>query len=349
MRVALLTCLLPTLAIAGPRLNEIQALGSHNSYHLAPPKELLDTLKAFNKDANEWNYSHPALSAQLDLGVRQFELDIFSDEKGGLFANPLGLKLAGLKGTKLPPHDPDGLLKKPGIKVLHVQDVDCWSNSPLLTGGLTEMLAWSDKHPRHLPVMILMECKDQPEPPLPTKPETFTRDRLLALEKEILSVIPANRILRPDDVRGNSPTLREAVVQKGWPDVDTLRGKFLFCLDNTDAIRSRYLEGNPSLEGRVMFVSAPKPEDPCAAWFKCNDPVREFDDIQRLVKAGFLVRTRSNVNKPDDKMRDKAFASGAQWVSSDYFTAGPDRVAFPDDRTVRGNPLSDKKDARVDP
>jgi len=346
--VALLSCLFPTLAMAGPRLNEIQAIGSHNSYHLAPPAALLSTLKTFNKDAGQWNYSHPPLAAQLDLGVRQFELDVFSDEKGGLFANPLGLKLAGLRGTKLPPHDPDGLLKKPGVKVLHVPDVDCWSNTPLLTGGLTEMLAWSDQHPRHLPVMILIECKDQPEPPLPTKPELFTRERLLALEKEILSVIPASRVLRPDDVRGNSPTLREAVVQKGWPDVDTLRGKFVFCLDNTDAIRSRYLEGNPSLEGRLIFANAPKTDDPSAAWFKCNDPVRQFEDIQRLVKAGFLVRTRANVNKPDEKMRDKAFASGAQWVSTDYF-AGPERVAFPDDRTVRANPLRSKGGADPEP
>jgi hypothetical protein len=346
MRVVLFSCLLPALAMAGPRLNEIQAIGSHNSYHLAPPEELLDTLKTFNKDADSWSYSHPPLAAQLDAGVRQFELDIFSDEKGGLFAKPLGLKLAGLKGTKLPPHDPDGLLKKPGTKVLHVPDVDCWSNTPLLMGGLAEMLAWSDKHPRHLPVMILLECKDQPQPPLPTKPETFTRERLLALEKEILSVIPASRVLRPDDIRGNSPTLREAVIEKGWPDVDTLRGKFLFCLDNTDAIRSRYLESNPALEGRLIFVSAPDAGHAAAAWFKCNDPAREFTAIQSLVKSGFLVRTRANVNKPDNKMRDKAITSGAQWVSTDYF-AGPDRISFPGDRTVRANPLAAK--AAIDP
>ncbi|MCW1925647.1 phosphatidylinositol-specific phospholipase C1-like protein [Luteolibacter arcticus] len=348
MRFSLLACLLPTLAMAGPRLNEIQALGSHNSYHLAPPEALLGTLKAFNKNANAWNYSHPPLSAQLDAGLRQFELDIFSDEKGGLFAEPLGLKLAGLRDTKLPPHDPTGLLKKPGTKVLHVPDVDCWSNTPLLTGGLAEMLAWSDQHPRHLSVMILIECKDQPQPPLPTKPETFTRERLLALEKEILSVIPAGRLLRPDDVRGSSPTLREAVLKNGWPDVDTLRGKFLFCLDNTDAIRSRYLEGNPSLEGRLMFASAPDKTHPAAAWFKCNDPIRQFDEIQGLVKDGFLVRTRANVNKPSATMRDKAFASGAQWVSTDYF-AGPDKIAFPEDRTVRGNPVLGKAEAKIDP
>ena len=56
------------------------------------------------------------------------------------------------------------------------------------------------------------------------------------------------------------------------------------------------------------------------------------------MKAGFLVRTRANVNKPDAAMRDKAFASGAQWVSTDYF-AGPDRISFPGDRTVRANPV----------
>ncbi len=343
MRVALLSCLLAAwaVALAGPRLNEIQSLGSHNSYHLAPPAALLGTLKTFNKDAEAWNYSHPPLVAQLDAGVRQFELDIFSDEKGGLFAQPLGLKLAGLRGTKLPPHDPAGLLKKPGTKVLHVPDVDCWSNTPLLTGGLAELLAWSDQHPHHLPVMILLECKDQPQPPLPTKPETYTRERLLALEKEILSVIPASRVLRPDDVRGDTPTLREAVLQNGWPYVDALRGKFLFCLDNTDAIRSRYLEGNPSLEGRLMFASAPDETHPAAAWFKRNDPVRGFDEIQRLVKTGFLVRTRADEGKPDAAMRDKALASGAQWISTDHF-AGPGRVAFPGNRTVRGNPLHAK-------
>ncbi|MCW1884720.1 phosphatidylinositol-specific phospholipase C1-like protein [Luteolibacter flavescens] len=348
MRLSLLACLLPTLAMASPRLNEIQALGSHNSYHLAPPPALLGTLKTFNKNAEAWNYSHPPLAKQLDLGIRQFELDIFLDEKGGLFADPLGLKLAKLRNTKLPPHDPDGLWKKPGTKVLHVPDVDCWSNTPLLTGGLAEMLAWSDKHPRHLPVMILLECKDQPQPPLPTKPETFTRERLLGLEKEILSVIPASRILRPDDVRGTSATLREAVMKSGWPEVDSLRGKFIFCLDNTDVIRKRYLEENPSLEGRLIFASAPEEDHPAAGWFKCNDPVREFDKIQRLVKAGFLVRTRANVNKPSDKMRDKAFASGAQWVSTDYFT-GADKISFERNRLVRGNPVLEKDGEKLEP
>ena len=200
------------------------------------------------------------------------------------------------------------------------------------------MLAWSDRHPHHLPLMILLECKDGANPPLPTKPEPFTRERLLEMEQEILSVIPATRILRPDDVRGKEATLRDAVMKQGWPALDSLRGKFLFCLDNTDAIRDRYLEENPSLEKRLLFASAPDETYPAAGWFKRNDPVRGFDGIRRLVDAGFLVRTRADTGKPDPAMKAKAFESGAQWVSTDLFAAAEDRVAFEDAKTFRTNP-----------
>ncbi len=85
----------------------------------------------------------------------------------------------------------------------------------------------------------------------------------------------------------------------GWPTIKIARGKFMFALDNTDGIRTRYLEGNTSLENRVLFVSAQGSHHPAAAWFKCNDPVGQFDEIQRLVRAGFLVRTRADQTKPD--------------------------------------------------
>lgn len=349
MRPVFFLLLLALLSLATAdelRLNQLQAIGSHNSYHVAPPAALLGTLKKFNKDAEAWNYTHPALDAQLDAGLRQFELDVFSDSKGGLFSNPLGLKLGALGGSKLPAFDPDGHLKKPGFKVLHVPDLDCWSHAPTLKGALSTMLAWSDRHPRHLPLMILLECKDGANPPLPTKPEPFTRDRLLEMEAEILSVIPATRILRPDDVRGKEATLRDAVTKQGWPALDSLRGKFLFCLDNTDAIRARYLEGNPSLEQRLIFASAPDDKHPAAAWFKCNDPVREFDRIREFVKAGFVVRTRADTGKPNPVMKAKAFESGAQWVSTDLF-AGPERVAFDDLKTFRANPLNTENSASI--
>lgn len=63
------------------KLNQIQAIGSHNSYHMAPPEALMKTVVKINKDAAAWNYTHPPLAQQLEIGVRQFELDIFVDSK----------------------------------------------------------------------------------------------------------------------------------------------------------------------------------------------------------------------------------------------------------------------------
>jgi hypothetical protein len=346
---ALLIALLASASAEELRLDQIQAIGSHNSYHVAPPPALLEKIRGLNSGWSEaWNYTHPPLARQLEMGVRQFELDIFVDTKGGLFAEPLGLKLARLSGTKLD-FNTGGELSKPGIKVLHIPDMDCWTNAPTLKLALEEVRAWSDKNPRHLPVMILLECKDQPQPPLPTKPEPFSRERLLELEQEILSIIPQDHLLRPDDIRGDEKTLREAVLKKGWPAIDSLRGKFLFCLDNTDEIRTRYLEGNPASEGRLIFVSASTEDHPSAAWFKCNDPLGEQARIRKLVKQGFLVRTRSDTGKPDGKMRAAAFESGAQWISTDHFTPGTkDRVDF-GGSTVRPNPVTGKSGHHVEP
>lgn len=336
------------------RLNEIQVIGSHNSYHQSPPPAVLAVIGNFRKDAVEaWNYTHPPLGQQLtDAGLRQFELDVYADPKGGLFADPLGPKLARLSGSNPPSFDPSGELKKPGFKILHVPDLDCWSNHPTLDSALAEFRAWSDANPRHLPVMILLECKDAAHPPLPTQPVPFTRERLLELEAAILAMLPREKLICPDDIRKDSPTLREAVTGRGWPALDDCRGKFLFTLDNADAIRDRYLEGNPSLEGRILFVSAPDETHPAAAWFKCNDPVREFETIQSRVKRGFLVRTRADDDRPDARTRERALESGAQWISTDLFSdklPAASRVAFPDGEKVRANPVNGAQDRPIPP
>lgn len=50
-------------------MNQIQVLGSHNSYHQAAvPVAWIAPIVA---------YSHPPVKTQLDLGVRQLEFDVF--------------------------------------------------------------------------------------------------------------------------------------------------------------------------------------------------------------------------------------------------------------------------------
>ena len=171
------------------------------------------------------------------------------------------------------------------------------------------------------------------------------------MEKEILSVFPRESILTPDDVRGGAATLPEALHHSGWPMLDAVRGRVMFGLDNAGAVRDRYLDGHPALERRLIFVSVP-PSNPAAAWMKRNDPIKEFAEIQGLVRSGFLVRTRADSDTQeartnDPRKRDQALASGAQFVSTDY--PEPDLrfssycVRLPGGAVARINPVIGRK------
>src|SRR5580704_13828498 len=71
------------------RINQIQVIGSHNSYHAGFAPSERKYLEAKNpKGLRGLDYHHAPLADQLSAGVRQIEIDIFSDSKGGLFAHP---------------------------------------------------------------------------------------------------------------------------------------------------------------------------------------------------------------------------------------------------------------------
>ncbi len=282
-----------------PRLNQIQVIGTHNSYHIVPAPAVLEVIAgASKKQAEGLDYSHRPFGEQFsDLGIRQIELDVFADPKGGLFADPKVRKMVKDRG-KEPGPDPntDGRLEKPGLKILHVQDVDYRTHAPTFIEALKQVRAWSKTHPRHVPILIMVELKDGAMFGLPTQPVKFDRAQLDAVNAEILSVFDRSEVLTPDRVRGPSATIPEAIRARGWPEVDAVRGLVLFAMDNEGAIRNRYIEGHPALKDRVMFVTADGTQAPEAAWFKVNDPIKDFDRIQRLVRDGFLVRTRADTD-----------------------------------------------------
>ena len=122
----------------------------------------------------------------------------------------------------------------------------------------------------------------------------------------------------------------------------------MICLDNEGGHREIYLKGNPSLEGRLLFVSVDWAH-PAAGFMKRNDPVRGFGEIQKLVKEGFIVRTRADGDSKEAHAGDlsragKALASGAHFVSTDYPEAdarvGRYEVKLPGGVVARANPVS---------
>ncbi|WP_119727620.1 phosphatidylinositol-specific phospholipase C1-like protein [Thermomonospora amylolytica] len=327
------------------RLNQIQVVGSHNSYHLEPSAREFALVSLFAGDqAGAWQYSHRPLGEQLaGQRVRQIELDLYADPDGGMYARPLIRTLTGQ------PAEYDPRMREPGTKVLHVAGLDYRSNCLKLVDCLAAVRDWSRADPGHVPVAILLEFKDSlPVGDLSIPLVTWTRDRILAVEQEIRSVFGAGDLITPDTVRDPGRTLEQSVREGGWPTLAESRGKVMFLMDNTGVHRDRYVEGNPSLEGRLMFTSS-EPGRPDAAFVKRNDPAPAIRD---LVAQGYLVRTRADADtlearSGDTARRDAALASGAQWVSTDYPAPGMSarwgtdyHVSLPNGAAARCNPVT---------
>lgn len=331
------------------RLNQIQALGTHNSYRLDTTPEILSALRLLDPVlAQELEYRHAPLHEQFDnQGVRQIELDVFADPDGGRYADRVALGALGL------PDNPDPALFEPGFKVLHVQEVDFNSSCLTLVACLGEVEAWSDDNPHHLPLAVLIELKDSPIPdpldlgfvtPIPIGPT-----ELADLDAEIGSVFEPGDLITPDDVRGDHATLDAAVRDDGWPTLREARGRIILLMDNGGRVRTDYLIGRPALEGAPMFTNA-VPGDPDAAFVKMNEPVGNEAEIRDLVAAGYVVRTRSDTptveaRSGDTTRLEAALASGAQWISTDYPVPGlsewSDYVAMiPGGDPARCNPVN---------
>jgi hypothetical protein len=349
--VAALAC--ATSALAKPddevRINQIQVIGSHNSYHVGLTPGVGKLIKAQNPKAfDDLDYQHGTLTTQLDHGIRQVELDIYADAKGGRYSHPFG---AGFSPGGQAAFDPDGVMKKPGFKVMHLQDLDYVSSCQPFIACLSELRAWSKAHPDHTPLFILVETKTQaPIPGVPmVTPEPFTAEVLDALDAEIRSVFPEDERITPDQVRGSYATLPEAVAHGGWPTVRQAKGKVVMLLDQTN-VTATYVAGHPALKGRVLFTNG-VPGAPDAAFVEENDGPPDL--ITRLVKQGYLVRTRSDADthearSGDTTHRDAALSDGAQIISTDYPWFEPSRwtpyfVSLPNKAVVRCNPVTAPK------
>ena len=331
-------------------INQIQVIGSHNSYHAGFAPSEHKYLEARNPRAlRSLDYHHAPLGDQLTGGVRQLEIDVFVDEKGGRFAHPKIVDRVAAAGLPADPgFDPDHEMDKPGLKVMHVQDLDERVTCHTFVACLTAVRTWSKAHPGHLPLFILVETKEGPVKGLPDAPvaEAFTPARFDALDAEIRSVFKPAEIIAPDEVRGQYSTLNTAIKANRWPTLDKARNRVIFLLDQFKA-GPIYAQGHPSLRGRILFTNA-RAGDPDAAFIEQNDGTRQV--IDDLVRQGYLVRARTDegteqARTNDTTHRDLALSSGAQLVSTDYPTSEPSRwtgysVGLPGGLVARCNPVN---------
>lgn len=314
-------------------MTRMRVVGTHNSYKQAiSAPEMARLALAARATALTLDYSHPSLAEQLDGGARQLELDLLHDPEGGRYAEPLGRKLARLTGADLPPWDPEPM-RKPGLKVLHVQDIDYRSGCALFSLCLRAIADWSAAHPDHLPILILINLKEDAIGfPGAVKPLPFDAAAMDAIDAEIRAVFGEDRLITPDQVQGASATLRDAARAGAWPSLGAARGRVLFALDAPPDQVARYRGDRAVLEGRVMFVNIEE-TSPAAGYITLNEPVAEADRIRAAVAAGLIVRTRADADTAeartgDTARREAAMASGAQYVSTDYMKPDPRFSAY---------------------
>lgn len=310
---------------ANLRVNDLLAVGTHNSYKTEIPAAVMAMVRGRAPErAIELDYRHRPLEDQLDAGARQLEIDVYADPEGGRFGDPAGLRAAGIA---LSP-ERRAALAEPGFKVMHVPDVDVLSSCATFRACLGVVRRWSLAHPDHVPILLLVNAKtDAAAMPGGVDALPFDGAAFDALDAEVRSVFPPRALITPDDVQGRYPSLREAVAHHGWPLLGAARGKVLFALDEDPAKVALYRGARRSLEGRVFFVNTDE-ASPAAAYITLNDPLADAARIRRAVAAGLIVRTRADAGtlearRNDGTRRAAALASGAQYVSTDYLWPEP--------------------------
>jgi len=203
-----------------------------------------------------------------------------------------------------------------GYEVYHLPVIDSRSTCALLIDCLGVLKRWSDSNPGHHPLFVWIEPKDE------LGGGDFDMD---ALDAEILSVWPRERLVTPALVKGGRESVREAIVEVGWPTLGEVRGRAMFMLLDRGRQRDAYLRGGKgpgALDGRVLFVHA-NPVDltkPFAAVAKIDDPSSAH--IAAALEKGIIVG--SNVGSAllsDERNIQKLQAglrNGVHLLTGDY-------------------------------
>ncbi|GGF34768.1 Ca2+-dependent phosphoinositide-specific phospholipase C [Williamsia phyllosphaerae] len=339
------------------RLNQIQFIGTHNSYHQMPAADELPSSVA-GSAADGFRYQHASLTDQLtDQRIRAVELDLNPDPTGGRYRYPSVRRLAG--------HGPltDPEYRRPGIKVLHSADIDYRTSCISLRSCLGEIRAFSDSHPLHTPILIQLELKSTDATARAlggVDVPAWDRTQFAELDREIAETFGPQDLITPDSIRRPGRTVEQSVRAGGWPTLSQARGRVMFFFDNASSepgapsrLRAEYLRMHPGLRTAPVFTRGAVGQSDAAVTM-VNDPRGpHLDEIRRLVSAGYLVRTRadepmSTVKNDEHTRVAVALASGAQDVTTDFPVPGMASrwgdgtfvAQLPGTGVVRSNPIS---------
>lgn len=281
---------------SGTRLNEVRILGTHNSYELESEKiyqVLQDSVNNITfglSNLHQTKLNQDTLTEQFDLGIRSIELDIevMQDKDGTHFV------------------------------CCHSPLIDNNSTCYDFSLALKEIKMWSDAHPDHLPISILIEVKKFF---LPVNGFRIFTVKDANTFGDLAQEIFGSTLLTPADVMGEYETFEQMRKNDSWPTLKETQGKVMLLLHPTN-ITDKYISQDKTLGTQKMFpmLRLSDIDKPYASFILINMPEDVLKNSEKLFKEeNFIVRTRTDDFGTFSKQWDElAMRCGSQILSTDY-------------------------------
>ena len=286
-------CSFTSYDILNMRLNELQFLGTHNSYKQPINNASNFFFNAFGKsfgvEKNEFTYGKEDLTNQLNSGIRSIELDVVQIKK----------------------NDDISFL------CCHSPIFDMNSSCLDFELALKEIRLWTRYNPYSMPISIIIHTKS--DNLFFPNAQKIDMEGLTKID-EIIDSIFGYKLLCPGDVLYGYENFQEMREDNRWPKGYKFVGKVMFILHRSEQIFD-YINQDKSFEKQKMFPSMYYDDleeyNQYASVLLMNDPFDE--NLHLAVEKNFIVRTRIDCyGSFGNGSREAGILSGAQILSTDY-------------------------------
>jgi len=280
----------------GVKLNEIAILGTHNSYQRLATAEtrfamnIIDTITFKKLGLNTFDFEMDTLTEQLEMGVRNVEIDIETLDKDN----------------------------KIEFKVTHNSFVDNASSAYDFTKALQEIKMWSDNNPRHIPVIIIVEPKSFVIEINGMK--KFSLEYAKELDKIVGDTL-GDSLLTPEDMLRDYQSFKEMRENDDWISLKEAQGKILVLLHDCDVTES-YIALDETIKTQKMFpmLRYDDRNESYTSFILENDAFRANErKAENIDESNLIVRTRADVYPEySDERYEVIETCGSQIITTDF-------------------------------
>ncbi len=281
---------------SGIKFNELRYIATHNSYK----NESVPELKMWYGIVSRLTFGYipddggefclPALSDQLDSGIRSLEMDVEVMHEEG----------------------------ETSFVCIHSPVLDMTTNSYDFSLALKEIKLWSDAHPGHLPITVIVEPKVAMLPMVDM--DVFTFKNALALDAVLKDEL-GEKLFTPSDMLRDYSDFAAMRKADDWPEVSEMLGRILVLMHPT-VVTGQYILNDRSMRTQAMFpmMRVYEKSSRFAAFLVENDPGKAEERAKSLIdEEKFIIRTRpDSYGSVKTEDRTAALNSNAQILSTDY-------------------------------